>query len=993
MNIGLATLWFKASFDSILESYALYKLIEALGHTPSLLAKPLGLESEAFEPDNKPLSPGRFLTDRCRITRDYKTPADYTKLNEDFDGFVVGGGSVWDYEESGGSGQYFYLDFAQGDKKKLAYAPTFGNDRVIAVDSLERADSLIKKFDGVAVENEELANKCARRFKVDPEIMLSPLLVCGKEVFEKLAEDVKLEEEGGGFIACDISANLESKYRIAQKAASLTGLAPRILLKPLAFDEDVIEALLDTKVLSSVEEYVGYLQCCDFLVTDSFTSMCLAILFEKPFVVLAEESEPDYENIYCLLNSLNLLKYIIRSDRSLPVEYADLFFERPDYKTIRKLVAQGRQINKKWLKNTLAGKKTGGLEPQRLKRKGLSKTSVDRSKYMIQKLLFPETGEMDEHWWMYYRGHKMLLDPHRKGWLLPNFGYIEFFTYFNSLSISKWMRYTNAKRFYLHLKIKGQFNVRFFGHSIEGQEIKKETLDLQHFDQKEISEIIIPVRTEKSSVVAFSIDALSDCEFYGGYYSVDVSDVELNPVELDIITTTFKKEDFVRNNVRQFEDELFIDDEIADHIFVNVIDNGRTLDAGEYESEHLKVFPNPNTGGAGGFTRGMLETLRSKRSTTHVLLMDDDVSVLAESIKRTYKLLRLMKEEYQDHFISGAMFFLDRMNIQYEDIGYVNTNLGAFFSVKPQLEMHLWDSVVRNEEDYVCSNQYASWWYCCIPIKFIREDNLPLPLFYRGDDIEFSLRNKAQIITMNGICVWHTDFAPKYSTALELWLVIRNSFFIQATSDIILEADFLKRMDLLFWEEIRRFHYAGANLLLDALEEFMQGPETFMKKGSEGAYLEHIRKNLEMLPIGQFEAVKQGLETDRNAVYHYQPLSKTGQWVYDVTVNGHRLPRFLLGKGIEAIPYDFETRPQKEFLRESLLAVNVFNQTASLRTMSKEEYKKTTKRHQRLVAEFRAHKDRILKEYRAASTTLQSAEFWEDHLELAEHGEKEGTQA
>lgn len=43
----------------------------------------------------------------------------------------------------------------------------------------------------------------------------------------------------------------------------------------------------------------------------------------------------------------------------------------------------------------------------------------------------------------------------------------------------------------------------------------------------------------------------------------------------------------------------------------------------------------------------MIESIRQKPKATHVLLMDDDVVVLSESIKRTYLLLLLAKEKYK----------------------------------------------------------------------------------------------------------------------------------------------------------------------------------------------------------------------------------------------------------------------------------------------------------------------------------------------------------
>ena len=78
---------------------------------------------------------------------------------------------------------------------------------------------------------------------------------------------------------------------------------------------------------------------------------------------------------------------------------------------------------------------------------------------------------------------------------------------------------------------------------------------------------------------------------------------------------------------------------------------------------------NKNAGGAGGFTRTIIETKKQEEENglTHILLMDDDVVMQPESIYRTYKILTLLKEEYKDAFIGGEC--LEQQYVT-ERIGY-----------------------------------------------------------------------------------------------------------------------------------------------------------------------------------------------------------------------------------------------------------------------------------------------------------------------------------
>ena len=151
--------------------------------------------------------------------------------------------------------------------------------------------------------------------------------------------------------------------------------------------------------------------------------------------------------------------------------------------------------------------------------------------------------------------------------------------------------------------------------------------------------------------------------------------------------------------------------------------------------EWVHLVPNRNCGGAGGFTRGMLEAMDHKEKPTHVLLMDDDVMILPESLIRTYNLLKIVRPEYEHHFISGAMLFYEEMNFLYEDVGFMDHE-GTYGPLKDRVDTRKIEDVLRCEEIiHEPKNAYAGWWYCCIPAEFVRKDNLPLPVFVRGDDV------------------------------------------------------------------------------------------------------------------------------------------------------------------------------------------------------------------------------------------------------------------
>lgn len=598
----------------------------------------------------------------------------------------------------------------------------------------------------------------------------------------------------------------------------------------------------------------------------------------------------------------------------------------------------------------------------------------------LQNILFPKQ-ELEQHWWMFYRGNNFLHDVYDSSYCLKKGEYAEFFTYFNAFSLEKWKKYTHINKVFLRLSVKGKFGIQLFGHYMNNDTIEKEIISESYFEaeSRKVIEIPIPMNI-KSQVVSFQIFAYGKLAVYEGCYAADIYAENLNEVNLSLVTVTFKKEDFITKNLTLLENEIiYSDEDMANHIFVRVIDNGRTLNESEWNSERIHIYRNPNVGGSGGYTRGMMETLLDDSfPATHALLMDDDVKILPESLIRTYNLLRCLKQEYKDHFISGAMLYYERMWVQHEDVGFVSKD-GAYGPRKPIMEMHLADSVIRNEKIYEDQpNNYAGWWYCCIPRTKLNTNRLALPLFIRGDDVEFSIANHAKFITMNGICIWHMGFVTKFNMPMEFYQVHRNSLIIQAASDVTPEIDYVERICKIFFTELNRFNYVGCDLLLDAIDDFLKGPEFIMtpmgeelmkKQSSRVKKLVDVRQNFPEIWV------------DFSRIYQRdKELKGFKKFWYEKTYNGHLLPTFSLDKKPGVIAYDWFDAPEKQYLKESVLAVNPHDGTGIRRYRSRKEFLRLMKRYKTVMRKYKKNRKIVKEDYVKAKQEITGLEFWQGYL-------------
>lgn len=596
----------------------------------------------------------------------------------------------------------------------------------------------------------------------------------------------------------------------------------------------------------------------------------------------------------------------------------------------------------------------------------------------LQNIVFPEGERFVKEWRLFCQGERPVYDLSNESLVLGADRIFEFSTYLNSFYNRKWKKYTDLKKVVLHLNISGSFKLYLTGFSLDVYNPIRKVLSIEEFNLENATEIVLEYPNSEDAILAFEIETSKECHLYSGYFEGVYDSSCERDVKLSLVTTTYKKEAFILSNINLLKKEI-IDKEplMKDSFQVHVIDNGRTLSPEEYNCPNITIHPNKNVGGSGGFAYGMLHAVKDKTNISHVLLMDDDVLLLPESIKRTFALLKVLKKEYDNHFISGAMLCYEQMNIQHEDIGFVHTD-GSYGPLKKRWNHNdLRDVLLCDQDPIERKHMYAGWWYCCIPVSLIKKNGLPLPLFVRGDDVEFSLRNNAKFITMNGICIWHMGFTYKFNAAMELYQVHRNSLILQATTKCCKEIDFIKRMKKLFRARLLSLDYNGAELILDAINDFMKGPDFIAQDNGEKIMQEKCKKNEILKPISELKDTNLNIDD----VYIDLPRGFFKKWIYRITYNGHRfLPQCFLRKWPEVVAYDWFYAPGRIFLHKSLLSVNPHMKAVSMRELNKVRYKQIKKYYYQTFSSYNKYHKAVEREYHSKQEYLTSIKFWETYL-------------
>ena len=268
-----------------------------------------------------------------------------------------------------------------------------------------------------------------------------------------------------------------------------------------------------------------------------------------------------------------------------------------------------------------------------------------------------------------------------------------------------------------------------------------------------------------------------------------------------------------------------------------LVDNASEIPIDTWDDERITVLHHINNGGSGGFAFGM-QYAAQQGIFTHLLLMDDDVTVDFVALQRLFGFLQLLKEEYADMCIAGSMLYADEPTIQFECGGYfgpdgIQTGYGYRYDLTQQ------DNLLCNEHDNLIN--YGGWWMFCMPIRYAAEGAYPAPFFVKYDDVEYALRCKLKIVTLGGVGVWHESFGSKYNSVQE-YFNTRNYLFLRKwhTPDFTDKAAY-KTARYLLLEKLCRQQYKMAEAVLMAYEDFLKG-DAYLERINYEEKLSELRK-------------------------------------------------------------------------------------------------------------------------------------------------------
>lgn len=348
-DVGVVGLWYGINYGSILTYYALYEVIRSLGYDPIFLAKPNKLWTEKFNDSNTVAN--KFIRPRCNVSnpRDDK---DWNQMNNHCDTFILGADVIWNYEICGkDAGQYFFLDFVDSDKKKIAYSSSFGSGYHAPEKERRKSQYYLKRFDYVAVREQEGIRICKEKFEVEATQVLDPVFLLSEDFYRKIVDEIILDENERYITTYLLSVN-EKKRELVIKLSEQLGVGQRNFVDPNLPERG--EAALRLPVVKnvSVEKWLYYVANSEFFVGDSFHGLCFALIFKKPFICIVNRTDKSKVRFESLLKICGLENRLLYTDEDY-ISKIDEILKPIDYDAVYAKLNSHIEFSRNWLKNAL----------------------------------------------------------------------------------------------------------------------------------------------------------------------------------------------------------------------------------------------------------------------------------------------------------------------------------------------------------------------------------------------------------------------------------------------------------------------------------------------------------------------------------------------------------------------------------------------------------------------------------------------------------------
>ena len=321
------------NYGSIATNYALYKSIEKLGKRPVML--------DSLVPGKGNMAK-EFAAKHFERSSRILEKGDYRSCGILCDNFVLGSDQSlnWDLRHNIKHLEYMLLSFTPPEKRRIAYAPSFGSLREEIEDKgLRKAyASMLSRFSAFSVREEAGLKMSRELFSRDAELVSDPVFLLDRSDWLKLAEESEKKPEPGYLLAYILEPS-EKKTELIEKLARECGLRALVLGDAGSIGNK------DT----TFEYWLSCFAGADRIITDSFHGTCFSMIFGKPFISIKARQKDRFGRLAEVAGESGSKSFLESEDEAGP----EAGFAAPDYDEIADNLMRESEKSLGWLRDAL----------------------------------------------------------------------------------------------------------------------------------------------------------------------------------------------------------------------------------------------------------------------------------------------------------------------------------------------------------------------------------------------------------------------------------------------------------------------------------------------------------------------------------------------------------------------------------------------------------------------------------------------------------------
>lgn len=281
-DIALLGMWWGWNYGAILTTFALRQIL-------------VNMQYDVLLMDHAPMTGDSRLNNTQSVFRNFckeegmtatpiHTRQDAEALNQRVDTFIVGSDQLWNYAYTQPQGMQYYLDFVDGEKRKIAFATSLGNSSTMPPqDYLDRIGPYLESFHAISVREDDAVSELKTKWNMPATHLLDPVFLPEIEVWKKLATKSTPVPEGLLTYILDPDPTLgqtcaDISQTLGMPATHVLDVNGDVEYKKHCFPSGAIYAGV------SVYSWLRAFQDSTCIITDSFHGTCFAIIFHKPFL-------------------------------------------------------------------------------------------------------------------------------------------------------------------------------------------------------------------------------------------------------------------------------------------------------------------------------------------------------------------------------------------------------------------------------------------------------------------------------------------------------------------------------------------------------------------------------------------------------------------------------------------------------------------------------------------------------------------------------------